>query len=370
MYRLSKLLFMSLASLLLVACASNQIDSGDINELQRLAEKGNPEAQYKLAWLYEDEESPHYNLELAYQWYKKSAEQGNSSAQEALGWMYEDYLSSYQDTEKAMYWYEKAAQQGDMRAQVSFALLKSYHTDNGPPERDVAMKWMLEAANQGSIAAYLHLGRFYREGVITPQNYFKAYQFYSMAAKDGNAKALNDLGEMYLNGEGVTANRERAVALFKQSADKGNYEGESNYLRLTAVTLEEHHRRAKLGDPNSQLSLCYAYASGDGVDLDLEEGAKWCGKSAQQGNFEAQLSIARMYMSGVGVPEDLKTAYTWARIASLNEEDDARSVQELVTLTNYLESRLTKAEIEEIERTYNLCAKNGTCRVPMPLSLM
>ena len=74
-------------------------------------------------------------------------------------------------------------------------------------------------------------------------------------------------------------------------------------------------------------------------------------------------------MSGVGVPEDLKTAYTWARIASLNEED-ARNMQELVTLTNYLESRLTKAEIEEIERIYNLCAKNGTCRVPMPLSLM
>ena len=53
------------------------------------------------------------NYEKAFTPYKKEAEQGNAEAQFFLAYMYDDGEGTEQDKQKAFYWYTKAAEQGN-----------------------------------------------------------------------------------------------------------------------------------------------------------------------------------------------------------------------------------------------------------------
>lgn len=87
----------------------------EIEELKRDAEKGDTDAQYKLAEKYYNGDEVTKNVERAISLYEKSAEQGDSSSMYALAlhycgmWKSENCDSS---AEKAKYWGEKAKAAG------------------------------------------------------------------------------------------------------------------------------------------------------------------------------------------------------------------------------------------------------------------
>jgi TPR repeat protein len=354
----------------IVGCSSGYKigDGNSIAEIQDAAEMGEAQAQYELASLYYAEESHLYDLEAAFNWFSKSAQQGYAPAQNELGNIHSYYLSPYPDEEKARFWYQKAAEQGYVPAQVNLAVVLSYYQDGGYPYAEQSLKWMKKAAEQGSDAANRELGIFYREGQIVAQNYDLALAYYRKAADGGDSKAQNDLGEMYLNGEGVEIDRIVALALFKKSADNGNYEGSANYLSMTRISLSEHLRRAKLGDHESQLEVCDAYYLGLGFEQDVNEGLKWCVRSALQGNTDAQVSVARMYISEGGIPVDFQKAYTWAMIASQDTQNSDQQKHELKSLRAYLARNLTQKQLDGAEATANICAKQGHCSIFIPVS--
>ncbi len=62
----------------------------------------------------------------------------------------------------------------------------------------------------------------YALGRDVPQNYSKALQWYSLAAKQGNAVAQNSLGKLYSNGHGVAKDYVKAHMWYNLAAAQGH----------------------------------------------------------------------------------------------------------------------------------------------------
>jgi uncharacterized protein len=86
--------------------------SGSFESVKQLAEKGNAEAQLKLAQLYQEGKGVAQNLQEAVNWSRKAAEQGFAQAQFFLGQMYESGKGVTKDIKEATKWIQKAADQG------------------------------------------------------------------------------------------------------------------------------------------------------------------------------------------------------------------------------------------------------------------
>jgi len=60
----------------------------------------------------------------------------------------------------------------------------------------------------------------------------------------------------------------------------------------------EYLARAEAGDAKAQCNLGYAYAHGEGADLDFDKALLWTRKAAEQGLAEAQSNLGKMYLDG------------------------------------------------------------------------
>ncbi|NCB40082.1 MAG: sel1 repeat family protein [Erysipelotrichia bacterium] len=97
--------------------AGKAYQSGDFKKAASIfapeAEKGNPEAQVNLAFMYYCGMHVEKSYEKAAEWYKKAADQNNVTAQFSLGTLYENGEGVKKDLEEAYFWYSLAENQGD-----------------------------------------------------------------------------------------------------------------------------------------------------------------------------------------------------------------------------------------------------------------
>jgi uncharacterized protein len=119
------------------------ISADGLQSLQTQAAQGNADAQNKLGKLYFRGQSVPLNNTTAREWFEKSAAQGNVDAQYNLGFLYD---KGQEDYAKAQEWYQKAAAQR--------------HAD-----------------------AQYNLGWLYAYGRGVPQDYMRAYMWWSLAAQ-------------------------------------------------------------------------------------------------------------------------------------------------------------------------------------------
>ena len=83
-------------------------------KLKLLADKGHPESQNQLGWIYDQGQGVISNPQKAVEYYLKSANQGFKKAQINIGVMYEIGRGVPQDFEEANKWYLKAEKQGNI----------------------------------------------------------------------------------------------------------------------------------------------------------------------------------------------------------------------------------------------------------------
>ena len=88
-------------------------DNNQFNEMKRLAEQGDTEAQYNLGRIYNKGEGVTKNYKEAFKWYSLAANQGDASAQYSLGNMYLDGKGVIQDDKEAYKWFLLACVYGD-----------------------------------------------------------------------------------------------------------------------------------------------------------------------------------------------------------------------------------------------------------------
>ena len=101
--------------------ASKAYQSGDFAKAAAIfipaAEKGDPEAQVNIAFMYYCGMHVEKNHELAAEWYLKAARQNHANAQFSLGTMLENGEGIARNLEDAYFWYGLAEKQGDKDAQ-------------------------------------------------------------------------------------------------------------------------------------------------------------------------------------------------------------------------------------------------------------
>jgi hypothetical protein len=160
-----------------------------LREWTPLAERGIPEAQFKLGILYGQGLGVAQNETDTLQWYRQAAEQGYAAAQYNLGIHYLLGKGVAQDDAEAARWLSRAAEQGIPLAQFQFGLL--FSQGRGVPRNQaMAVRWFREVAMRGDPEAQYQLGLLYSQGQGLPVDYVEAYMWLALAAEQGYEEAI------------------------------------------------------------------------------------------------------------------------------------------------------------------------------------
>jgi len=221
-------------------------------QCQRDAERGDADAQYKLAELYKSGRGVPGDDEKANEWYKKAAKQyhrraerGDADAQCRLAEMYDPGkfgfgLGVFRNVIWAEKWHLRAAEAGSAYAQLQVGKMyerRGYEEfrfcrppkdpKSLPKVREAfakAAEWYTKAAEQGHAAAQCVLGMMYFRGrCCFPQDTKKALEWLEKAAEQGYADAQYNLGNAYKDGEGVTKDTAKAAEWFRRAAEQGSF---------------------------------------------------------------------------------------------------------------------------------------------------
>lgn len=152
---------------------------------------------------------------------KADAKKGDPEAQARLGFMYNEGKGVPRDWEEGVKWYRNAANQGHPNGQFNLA---NCYADGRGIERNYkeAIKWYTLSANQGYASSQNNLGVIYREGEGVSQDYEEAFKWFKLASDQGDATAQCSLAFQYFNGLGVEKNIPKAVKWYILAADRGN----------------------------------------------------------------------------------------------------------------------------------------------------
>jgi TPR repeat protein len=154
---------------------------------QRLANQGNPIAQYNLAVMYDYGLASNNHSQMV-TWYLKAAEQGISQAQFSLGILYSQGREVNYDLEQAVFWLKKSASQDNIDAQ---SFLGAMYVDGFGVERDyeLANQLFTKAAEKGDPVAQYNLGMSFLKGRGVIQDFIEAHKWLNIASvKDLDAR--------------------------------------------------------------------------------------------------------------------------------------------------------------------------------------
>ena len=175
--------------------------------IEPLAEKGNPEAQSLLGWMYFKGQGVAKSNKKAIQWYVLSAEKGNSGAEFNLGFMYHQGHGVPQDYSEAVRWYIKAQAKDNVFAHYNLGLL----VEEGKGIKEdpkLAFRLYLFGAKRGHRQSMGKVGHYFSQGEGVDLNYKLAYQWAFLAAKGGDR-----LGELVLDEVSVHLEKSTRQAL-------------------------------------------------------------------------------------------------------------------------------------------------------------
>lgn len=85
-----------------------------------------------------------------------------------------------------------------------------------------------------------------------------------------------------------------------------------------------YHLAAKQGEVSAQHGLGLLYYSGECVQQDYQEAAKWSKLAAEQGHADAQNTLGLLYYTGEGVTQDYQEAAKWYRLAAVQGNANAQ----------------------------------------------
>lgn len=87
---------------------------------------------------------------------------------------------------------------------------------------DEGIRWLKQAAENGSHFAAYRLGKEYLEGNAVNKDTTKAADWFTKSAEAGNQYAQYMLGKLYLMGQGLPRDQAQAMMWFSRSAVQGN----------------------------------------------------------------------------------------------------------------------------------------------------
>ena len=158
-------------------------------ELRPLAERGDPESQYRIGLMYEFGKGYPQDKAQGIVWFRKAALQNHAAAQTELAIIFATGDGVAQDNKQAVDWFQKAAALGNPTAQYNLGLL--YAKGQGvKADNAQAIAWWRNAAAQGMTVAQFKLGVAYENGEGVTKDLPVAYVNYAIAARGGNKEYI------------------------------------------------------------------------------------------------------------------------------------------------------------------------------------
>lgn len=292
-----------------------------IEELQRLAEQGDVEAQYYLGIMYSDGDGIQRDYKKGFFWCEKAALQGYPEAQFVVADMYECGDGVERNIEKAIEWYKKAAENDNDDAKSELirlygrGKLNNYNIDkyvawgvNVIKEKydftlinglvDIFKKgfyniadyfqsvpqYLIELVEKNdlcSLEAFQLIALLFQKKVISEKLYTRIFKIFEQwMIEDVHGEWL--LAEMYEKGDIIKQDYLKAFKLYEDAALKG--------------------------DGDSGWKLAGLYGRGLGVALDHEKEVYWLTQAMKHGSDDAIFNLAYCYLAGDGVRQDYKKA--------------------------------------------------------------
>ena len=229
----------------------------DLEEVTEAAEKGDAEAQCKLAMFYYFGQGVPKDYTKMIFWLEKSAAQGFAEAQFRLGTGYMNGTGVPKDEKKAAELFAKSAEQGYAYGQYSLAHCYA-EGDGVPKDEEQAVKWYTLAAEQGEKDAMYNLAALLHE-----KDQAKELYWLSKAAEQGDIDPATGyyLALHCLEGDGIPKDIEKAIKLLENAAFRKN----------TAAALK----------------LSQLYFTGESVPEDYFNAVFWCSMAAEDGDPDA-----------------------------------------------------------------------------------
>ena len=141
----------------------------------------------------------------------KIAEQGNPEAQYHVGMMYNNGIGVNRDPRKALEWFEKSARSGDPLANYKLGCYLGGQFHVVAVDLDKSLQYKLVAARAGYSIAQHDVGVAY----FDRKQYEEALYWWELAAKQGFPMSLHSLSVVYKEGKAGPKDSVRAYAYFK-----------------------------------------------------------------------------------------------------------------------------------------------------------
>ena len=268
-------------------------EAGDYNAALEhwlpLAMRGDLDALYDVAALYESGVLGRPRVKRAVAFYKQAADRRLSAAQTRLAQMSETGAGVEANPEKSFELYRQAAERGVAEARYNLAVAYERGTIVAP-DVGLASQLYRQAADQGLAPAQYNLGRLYYHGEGVPKDMALAVEWYGRAADAGFAPAQTNLGNMYENGIHVERDIEAARDWYRRAAEQGFATAQTNLGILLSFGVTGRR--------------------------DYDEAYRWFLAAALQGDADAQTNLALMFANGLGVDRNPVEAYAWLTVAA------------------------------------------------------
>jgi len=248
-----------------------------IEQLQKLADSGDPAAQNELGIRYRVGTDVDKDPAKAVPWFLKAAKQGYAKAYFNLGAAYYNGDGVPVNDQNYCAWFIFAADAGDERGVEAVARTRQELTPARMNRCEVlvataylsgeiirqdygkAVKWYVTAAGTGDGSACLKLSELYGRGIAVPVDKAESQKWLQHAADLNYPPALYELGKAYENGSGgFPSDFYKAKKLYEQASYAGITQA---FAALGAIYAE-----GRGGPPNPQKALAYyLVAANNGV---------------------------------------------------------------------------------------------------------
>ena len=183
--------------------------------------RGESYACWELRQIIRDASLPLADRDGAAEELERLADWGDPHAQYLMGQLCRDGPLLIPDSLRAKHWLTQAAKRNLPESQYALGkLLLSDDLEIRDP--DEGIRWLKQAAENGNHFAAYRLGKEYLKGEVMHKDSAKAVELFTRSAKAGNQYAQYLLGKLYLTGQGVTRDQAQSVDWFSRSAAQGN----------------------------------------------------------------------------------------------------------------------------------------------------
>lgn len=261
------------------------LESFDITS--ELAELGVPDAQYRLARMYLDENRMGVDPLIACEWMKRAAENRHLQAGVEYADMLFEGIGTERDAVTAMQYYQMAADRGNNDAKMKVALMLGDEVDEDREEMRMFFKKMAEDGHPSNMYRYADL---VLKTAWNEKDRKEAFEWFERAAANGHLESMCQTAIMYRDGIGVSRDANKALEQFTKASENGH--------------------------PKSQSILAELFLTGVKIEKDETEAFRWYLKAAQSGNPRSQYQVAIMYRDGIGTEVDTEKSKFWFKIFS------------------------------------------------------